>query len=121
MKIVERIETVAQKPEQVPIAMTDPRYWMKSAKVVSQQMLDEKAGLTGESSIVAIEEISPKSNNGLAKKVQGKNKQEEINNAIHYAIEPPCTEPYARWCERSELKAIPTRLRGTHIWKNCCI
>ena len=20
-----------------------------------------------------------------------------------YAIEPPCTEPYARWCERSEL------------------
>ena len=84
MKIVERIETVAQKPEQVLIAMTDPWYWMKSAKVVSQQMLDEKAGLTGESSIVVIEEISPKSNNELAKKVQGKNKKEEINNAIHY-------------------------------------
>ena len=84
MKIVERIETVAQKPEQVPVAMTDPRYWMKSAKVVSQQTLDEKAGLTGESSIVAIEEISPKSNNELGKKVQGKNEKEEINNAIHY-------------------------------------
>lgn len=27
-----------------------------------------------------------------------------------YAIEPPCTEPYARWCERTALTAPPTRL-----------
>ena len=26
-----------------------------------------------------------------------------------YAIEPPCTEPYARWCERSGLTAPPNR------------
>lgn len=29
-------------------------------------------------------------------------------------IEPPCTERYARWCERSRiyLKSLPTRLSG---------
>ena len=36
-----------------------------------------------------------------------------------YAIEPPCTEPYARWCERSGLAAPPTRFvknKQTPCW-----